>query len=116
MLKKVRNDSTMNSFTYYPEDSSFSFILQKGAQYSFTASSGKINSPPVNVDVTTLNEFKDVYVDLYLTPAAMINAKERERTGCAPLTNIFKFFEARRTKEVYEEVCDIFICGKPGNI
>ena len=75
VLKKIQGDSLVNTFQYNPEDSSFSTILQRGSRYRFVASNGKIISVPVDVDVTILNEFKDITVELFLAPANMIHAK-----------------------------------------
>ena len=51
------------------------------------------------------------------TRTATINTKAYERNSYARLSiDNFLLFEGRMTKEVYEEVCSVFICGDTGDI
>jgi hypothetical protein len=40
----------------------------------------------------------------------------RERTRLRAPYQQFSVLKATRTKEVYEEVCNVFMCSEPGNI
>lgn len=68
MYNNLKNNTNAGKAISNPVDGSYSIVLPFGQKYSFMAEKEGYYAVTENIDVTNLNEYKEIEVDLYLSP------------------------------------------------
>ena len=68
VYNNLKDNSNSGKAISSPVDGGYSIVLPFGQKYSFMAEKEGYYSVTENIDVTNLNEYKEIEVDLYLSP------------------------------------------------
>ncbi|SEP79981.1 OmpA family protein [Flavobacterium urocaniciphilum] len=68
VYNNLKNNTNSGKAISNPVDGSYSIVLPFGQKYSFMAEKEGYYAVTENIDITNLNEYKEIEVDLYLSP------------------------------------------------